>query len=169
MANETILQHWIFTQFILPFLLMWTIVFAVLQRSRLLGEGRHQLDAVVAFVIGLIFVSAVFPKVVVGNLILFLTVAIIVMFVGLLLWGFVSGGDLKGEIVGGRLKPVVAGVIVVVIIVAVLWATGVNDEVGNILFNQSWSSSFWTNVSFIAIVAGALAAVLIGGGKAANG
>src|SRR3989344_4428063 len=89
---ETILQHWIFTSFVFPFLLIFFIVFGILQKSKLFGEAK-QLNALIAFVIGLIFVGAVFPKLVVGNLILFLTVAVVVMFVALLLWGFVAGGE----------------------------------------------------------------------------
>lgn len=161
MAETTILQHWVFTQFILPFLLIWTITFALLQKTKILGERKQQLDAIFAFVIGLIFVGAVFPKVVVGNLILFLTVSIIIVFVGLLLWGFITGGELKTDIFKtGALKWVVGIGLFLVLIVAVFWATGFWDEALNILFNQSWSSDFWTNFSFIVVIAGALALIL---------
>jgi hypothetical protein len=163
MAQETILQHWVFTQFILPFLLIWTIVFALLQKTKILGEGKQQLDAIVAFVIGLIFVGAVFPKVVVGNLILFLTVSIIIVFVGLLLWGFVSGGELKtGILTQPAVKWIVGISLFLIIIIAVFWATGFWDEAIDILFKQSWSSGFWTNFSFIVVIAAALAIVLKG-------
>lgn len=162
MAQETILQHWVFTQFILPFLLIWTIVFAILEKTKILGDGKKQLDAIVAFVIGLIFVGAVFPKLVVSNLILFLTVSIIVMFVGLLLWGFITGEELKTGIFpeGKPIKWLVGIVLVVAVTGAVLWATGIWDEFYNLLFKQTWSSSLWTNVAFIAVIAGALAIVL---------
>lgn len=167
MAQETILQHWIFTQFILPFLLIWTITFALLQKTKVLGEGRQQLDAIVAFVIGLIFVGAVFPKVVVGNLILFLTVSIIIVFVALLLWGFVSGGEIKGDILTNKgVKWVVGIVLFLVIVVAVFWATGFWDEAIKVMFKQSWSSEFWTNFAFIVVIAGALALVLRGASAA---
>lgn len=161
MAQETILQHWIFTQFILPFLLIWTVVFALLQKTQLLGEGKQQLDAIVAFVIGLIFVGAVFPKVVVGNLILFLTVAIMVVFVGLLLWGFISGAELKtGILTNSALKWIVGIGLFLFVVGAVFWATGFWDEAIKVLFGQSWSTSVWTNFAFIVVIAGALAIVL---------
>lgn len=167
MVKETILQHWVFTQFILPFLLIWTITFALLQKTKILGEDKQQLDAIVAFVIGLIFVSAVFPKVVVSNLILFLTVSIIVMFVGLLLWGFISGGEIKTDFLSHKGLRWFAGIgIFIVVIIAVFWATGIWDDIVNLLFKQSWSSGLWTNVSFIVVIAVALAVVLIGAGKA---
>lgn len=167
MVQETILQHWVFTQFILPFLLIWTITFALLQKTKILGEGKQQLDAIVAFVIGLIFVSAVFPKVVVSNLILFLTVSIIVMFVGLLLWGFISGGEIKTDFLSHNGLRWFAGIgIFIAVIIAVFWATGVWDDVVSLLFKQSWSSSFWTNASFIVVIAVALAVVLKGASAA---
>ena len=71
MAAETILQSTIVSKFILPFLLVFFIVFAILEKTKLLGDGQKQLNALLAFVIGLIFTGAVFPKEVVGNLVLF--------------------------------------------------------------------------------------------------
>ncbi len=161
MAHETILQHWVVTQFILPFFLIFAIVFALLEKTKILGEGRQQLDAIVAFVIGLIFVGTVFPKVVVGNLILFLTVSIVIVFVALLLWGFVSGGEMKGDILSNKyIKWVIGIVLVIAVVGAVLWATGIYDNFLNLLFKQSWSSELWTNVAFIAVIAIALAVIL---------
>lgn len=161
MAGETIFQHWIVTQFILPFLLMWTIVFAILQKTKLLGEDKKQLDAIVAFVIGLIFVGAIFPKLVVGNLILFLTVSIIVMFVGLLLWGFVSGDELKADFLKKKgIKITAAIVVIVAVIIAVIWATGIDNNVLDFFFRNTWSGEFWTNFFFVAVVVITLAVVL---------
>jgi len=163
MAAETFLQHWIFTSFIYPFLLVFFIVFAILEKSKLLGSNK-QTNSIVSFIIGLIFVSAIDPKLIVGNMILFLTVAVIVVFVVLLLWGFISGGELKTDILKNNAVKWTAGIsIVVATIIALLWATGIESNVINLLFHQSWSSGFWTNVSFIAIIVAALALVLTQG------
>ena len=158
MAAETILQHWIFTSFALPFLLIFFVVFALLEKTKIFGDENKQINALVAFVIGLIFVGSVFPKLVVGNLILFLTVALIVVFVGLLIWGFLSGGEAKIE--GTGIKIVGGIVTVIVVVLAVIWATDWTGGVLNFLFGQSWSSALWTNVSFIAVIAIALALIL---------
>jgi len=163
MAIETILQHWIFKSFILPFLFVFFVVFAILEKTKILGESKKQLDALVAFVIGLIFVGAVFPKLVVENLILFLTVALVIVFVTLLLWGFATGGETK--ITSGGIKWVVGILIVIAVIGAVLWATGLQDETINLLFKQAWSNEFWTNALFIIAIAAALAVVLKSSGK----
>ena len=162
---ETILQHWIFTQFILPFLLIFFIVFGVLRKSKLFGEKSEQLSAGIAFVIGLIFVGAIFPKLVVGNLILFLTVALVTMFVGLLLFGFVAGEKgLKFEDAPKGLKYFIGIVVVIAVVLGLLWATGVEGtlftNVYNFLFKSVWSKDIWTNVSFIVVVIIAVAFVL---------
>lgn len=172
MAGETILQHPIAQKFIYPFLLIFFIVFAILEKTQALGEGRKQLNALVSFIIGLIFVSAVSPKMVVQDMILFLTVAIVVSFVILLLWGFISGRSLKGgeEILKAKgLKGLVVAVIVIAVAIALISAVGVSGSgVVNFLFHSSWSSAFWTNFLFVVAIAAALAVVLSqkgGGGK----
>lgn len=156
----TILQNAIISKFVLPFLLVFFIVFAILEKTKALGGGK-QVNALVAFVIGLIFVSAVFPKEVVGNLILFLTVAIIVVFVALLLWGFAVGGDAK---VPDKIKVMAGIAIIIAVSIAVLWAVGVKVEVigtiFDLLFYQPWSATFWSNALFVAVIAVALALVI---------
>lgn len=160
MASHLFLQNVIFTKFVLPFLLIFFIVFAILEKTKVLGDNK-QISALVAFVIGLIFVGAVFPKEVVGNLILFLTVALVVLFVVLLLWGFVSGGK-EGFEIEGWMKNVLLGVVSVAVVIAVLWATGIQGGVIDLLFYQNWSGTFWTNALFIVAIAAALALVLKG-------
>lgn len=150
---ETILQHWIFTNFAFPFLLIFFIVFGILEKAEIFGSGRRQLNALIAFVIGLIFVTAVFPKLVVANLILFLTVSIVVMFVALLLWGFVAGEKgLKFEDAPKGLKYLIGIVIIIAVVVALLWALGVEGNIFDFLFRSSWSKEFLTNAVFIVAV-----------------
>ncbi len=161
MTVETVLQHWVLTDFVYPFLLVFFIAFAVLEKSKILGDNKKQINAMVAFVLGLIFVGAIFPKIVVGNLVLFLTVSLVVVFVFLLLWGFVMGENIKID------KPIVkwgAGALIfIAVVLAVLWATGSLEifiSIYNFLFKQAWSKEFWTNALFILVIAGALAAML---------
>ena len=159
MVEETILQHWILTRFAFPFLLMFFIVFAILEKTKLLGEGKKQLNALLSFVIALVFVSAIYPTLVVNNLILFLTVGLVIIFVALLLWGFMFG-DKEGFKIQGWIKGVLGGLVGVAMVIAVLWATGVQGKVIEFLFRQEWSNTFWINAVFIAVIAIALALVL---------
>ena len=165
MAIQTIFQHEILTKFAYPFLLIFFIVFAVLEKTKLLGEDKKQLNALISFVIGLIFLSVLSEQreMIVGNLILFLTIALVVMFVALLLWGFVSGGDFKDDILSNKTVKWVVGICVMVaVVVALIWATGMDSGVIDLLFEQSWSDALWTNVAFGVVIAIALALVLKG-------
>ena len=154
-----ILQSEVLTRFILPFLLVFFIVFAILEKTKLFGEGKKQLNALISFVIGLIFVSVLFPVLVINNLILFLTVALVSIFVLLLIWGFIFG-DAKGFKLPDWMKIGLVVITGIAFIVAIIWATGFLDKIGEFLFKQSWSKSFWTNFSFIIAIAIALALIL---------
>ena len=165
---EHITQQLIFSRFIFPFFLVFTIVFAILEKTKLFGDGKKTINAIVAFVTGLIFVSVAYPVEIVSNLILFLTVALITMFVGLLIWGFVVGEE---KIESKAFKGIFGGVLVIAVIIALLWATGAYDNIINWLFHQDWSNSFWTNLLFVVAIAIAMSLILkssaggSGGGK----
>lgn len=155
---DTIFQHPLVTDFLLPFLLMFFIVFAILEKTKVLGD-KKQISALVAFVIGLIFISAFSPKIVVEHIVLFLAVGIVIIFAGMLLFSFGIGGGDKIEFAKGY-KWVLGIAIVLGLIIVVLWSTGFGDSLINFFFGNDWSGSFWTNVLFILIIAGALAVAL---------
>ena len=159
MAIEIFLQNEIFTRFVFPFLLLFFLVFALLEKTKIFGDDKKQLNALVAFVIGMIFVAFTYPTLIATNLILFLTIAIVISFVGLLLWGFVSGEapNVKGPV---WLKWVAGIVIFVAVILALIWAMGIQNQTIDFLFKQNWSNTLWTNVAFVVVIAIALALVL---------
>lgn len=154
---DTILQHWIFTRFGFPFLLIFFVVFAILEKTKILGEGKKQINALVSFVIGLIFVSVSYPVDVVSNLVLFLTVGLITMFVGLLIWGFISG---ESKIESKGVKTLLGVIVFVGVVIAILWAAGWASTISDWLFKQDWSGPFWTNLLFIVMIAAAIVAML---------
>jgi len=159
MAVETIFQLPLVREFILPFLLIFVLLYAILEKTKILGDDSHQLNALISFVIGLIFIGFVYPKMVVENLILFLTVSLVIAFVVLLLWGFIVGEGIKLSS-EGKIKWVIGVLVVIAVIIALLVITGTAGGVINALFNQSWSATLWTNIAFLVVVAGALALVL---------
>ncbi|VVB80114.1 Uncharacterised protein [uncultured archaeon] len=167
MAQETILQHWIFSQFVLPFLLMFFVVFAVLEKTKVLGD-KKQINALVSFVIGLIFVGAAYQRGMTTNLILFLTVAVIVIFVLYVLIGFAFQGEIKIP-EKSSVKVAIVVVAIIAVIIATLWAAGIQwqgvSDTFNFLFDSGWSGGFWTNAVFVLIIAIALAVVLWTGSK----
>jgi len=156
---ETILQSPIFTDFAFPFLLIFFVLYGILEKTKVFGD-QHRTNALVSFVVGLIFVAAVQPKLIVENLILFLTVAIIVVFIALLLWGFIVG---KLPEIPGKIQGAIAAVVIIAVAIATLWAVGVEGSFFDFLFRSSWSADFWTNAAFIVVVIAALVLIIAGG------
>lgn len=158
---QIFLQYPIFTRFILPFLLIFFIVFAILEKTNVLGKDKRQLNALISFVIGLIFVTVLSPTLIVSNLILFLTISLVIVFVVLLIWGFVSGEEGFNLKEHKFLRTVLLIVVLIAVIFAVIWAiTGTNfSGIINFLFGQGWSNSFWTNFIFVVLIAVAIALV----------
>ena len=50
------LDSWGLTDVLLPFLLIFVIIYAILQKTKILGEGRKNLNAVIALVVALLVV-----------------------------------------------------------------------------------------------------------------
>ena len=160
MALETILQSELLVNFVYPFLFIFIILYAILTKTRIFGEGQNQINAIISFVMGLIFVSVAFPKFFVNNMILFLTLAVTIVFVALVIFAFATGTDLKEKFVTKGLKWAFGIFLLIVIIMAVIWASGTQSTAIDFLFHQSWSSALWTNAAFILIIAVALAVIL---------
>lgn len=151
-VETTIFQSWIFTKFILPFALIVALVYAVLEKTKLLGDGKHQLNAIIAFVIGISFTGFLAGTQIVSNMILFLSIALVILFVILMLWGFIFGDTKDGFKLEPWMKYSLGGVAAIAFIGAVIWATGFWDKINGMLFQQSWSDAFWTNFLFAAVV-----------------
>lgn len=164
MVAETILQHPILIRFAYPFFLVFFVVFAVLEKTQVLGDKNKQIDALVAFVVGLIVVAVASPTAVISNMVLFLSVALIVLFVVLLLWGFAIGGKADLNLGEKTWVKYLAGLVILVLsLVALIWASGFQGGVSGFfgaVFGQSWSEAFWTNTIFVVLVGIALALVL---------
>lgn len=164
-----ILQTPLLVNFLYPLLLMFFLTFALLEKTKIFGGDKKQINAFISLIISLIFVGAVFPQIVVTNLIQFMTIGMVIIFVALMLWGFVSG---KAEF-PKQMKTVLGVVIGIAILFGVLWATGLGSPIAiaiknffYFLFSSSWSSAFWTNAIFVLLIAVAVAAVLLYKGKA---
>lgn len=164
MGAENLLQSEVLVEFVYPFLLIFFIVFAILEKTKVFGDDKKQLNALIAFVIGLIFVGAVSPKLIVQDLILFLAVALVVVFIVVIMWGFATGNKL--EVGNGGVKWVLAIVFIIAVVVVLFLITDVFGTVIDTLFKSDWSSDLWTNVVFIIVIAGALALAI---GKKAKG
>jgi len=159
MANEvlTFLQYDVISKVLLPFLLVFFIVFAILEKTKLLGD-KKQIHALIAFVIGLIFTGAIYPVLVVSNLILFLTVTIVAVFVVMLIWGFIFA-DEKGFKPAGWMKWALVILASIAFIVGLIWATGLWDKMKT-FFSGGIGGTVITNAVFLVVIAVALALVI---------
>lgn len=163
MAN--FLLNSVFQDVILPFILVFSLVFAILQKSKLLGEGKQQIDAIIAFVIAGILVSFSTQVSWIRQFIWFLVIALIILFIFMLLYGF-AYGDTKGDPLGGVawLKPTIGIMLFVAVIVASIVITGYWDKTLNFFSTGDWGPS----IIFIIVAIIAISIVLKTGKKGEN-
>ena len=150
-----------FTEMLLPFLLVFVVVFAILQKSKILGDGKAQIDAMVSLVIGLLLIGLPQPRNIIVGIMPWMAVGVAVILVFLILYGFVAG-DLS------EAKPwmkvtfgILAGIFTIVI---VLYVSGL----GNIIldwFSGAGSSDIWVNAVMILLIIGAMAVAIMSGRK----
>ena len=84
MAYETIFNSEL-AQTALVFVLVFTLVYAVLQKSKILGDGKNSADALVALAVGLIVSTVGYATDIIRRLVPFLGVSLVVILVFLLL------------------------------------------------------------------------------------
>jgi len=161
MANF-LLSYPIFTDIILPFLLIFVLVFAVLQKSKLLGEGKLQIDAIISFVIAAIFVTFTNAVHIVTQMTIFVTIALVLLFVFMLIYGF-AYGDTKGDPLAGQkwVKPTIGIIAFIAVIAGFLVVSGWWDDVWRFLSGTNMGA----NIIFIILIAAAIIAVIKGAGK----
>lgn len=159
-----ILSNSLVTQIVLPFLLVFVLIFAILDRIKILGEDKRQINALVSLAIALIFVTFTKAVNIVNNLMPFLAVLAVIILVFLVLWGFIAGGK-EGLLVNKGIKIAGGIIILLALIIAVVYATGANETISGLLKGAS-SNMIVSTVVFIAIMAGAIVVVLTSGKKA---
>jgi glycerol uptake facilitator-like aquaporin len=157
----TILQSPLFVEFILPFLLIFAVVFAILQKSQILGENKKQVDAIVALVVGLIVISFAQATGLIINLTVFLGIALVITLVFLLLWGAWFHQN-KFEI-PKNVQLIAGGVALIAVTIAVLIFTGAWDYLKYEIFEGGSNNNLISNITFIVIILGAIGIIVIGG------
>ncbi len=156
MANGIILSNPFFVNYILPFVLLFTVIFAILQKSKIFGEGKKQIDALVSLVIALIVITFSNAVGIITSLMPFLAVSVVIILVFLLMYSMVFQGEDKFHLPKG-IKIGLSIVIVIAVVVAVLMATGAWDYIKYEWLYTQESSSIFTNAIFLIIVAAVIA------------
>lgn len=152
----------IFKDLILPFLLVFALIFAILEKSKLLGDDKHQINAIIGFVIASIFIGFFKYVEMLQKFMIFLVIALIIVFVLMLFYGFVSGtkdGDVFKDI--GWVKYALGGIFFIALVVAILIITDSWTKVSDFFTG----GTVGTNIIFAIIIIAAVAAVLFGGSK----
>jgi hypothetical protein len=120
------LESWGLTDVLLPFLLIFVIIFALLQKTKVLGANRKNLNAAVALVIGLLVVIphvlGIYPPG--GDVVDIMNKALpnVSLIIVALLMVLILIGLLGGEAtwIGGSLS----GWIAIIALIAVIWIFG---------------------------------------------
>jgi hypothetical protein len=162
--TTTIFSYPLIQQVILPFLLVFTIIFAILDRSKMLGEDKRQINAIVSLVIALIFVSFPYARDIVVQLMPFLVVCIIILFVFMLIFGFIMAKK-EGDMLNKGLKIALGIIFGLAILVAVLWITGAWTIISGWVTKEGYTNNILFNAILLAVIGGAIAIVITSSGK----
>lgn len=147
--QSTIFANPFFVYLLLPFLLVFVIVFSILQKAKILGEDKRWADVIVAMVVGFIFVGVSYAVDVTLKFIPIVSMVLIFILGLLLFFGFAG---IKVE--GNKGLQITLGIVLgVTMIGIILWATGVW---GKIIF----SNTTLQYIFLVLIFGGALALVV---------
>jgi len=157
---STILSSPFFIELVLPFLLVFTLIFAILDKTKILGEGKRQINAIISFVIGLMLIAFPYPRDIIVNLMPLLAVIAVVLLFFLVLYTFATGSEFKGE----RWMKIVFGILVgLALAIALLYFSGYWDLVLETIIGGN--STVAANIFFVIIIIVAIVVVLVSGKK----
>jgi hypothetical protein len=151
-----------FTQVILPFLLIFVVVYAILEKTDILGKGKRQINAIVSLVIALIVVGVPVAVGVITRMIPVITIVIVILLLFMLMFGFIGGGEKGG--LGPGLRIAFGILLGITLLVVIIWAVGGFEWFASNLATPS-SGEFWQSVVFFGIIATAIAVAVTSGGK----
>jgi len=132
-----------------------------LRFCRILGEEKAQIDALVALVVALLLIGIRQPREIIVGIMPWMAVAIAVILVFLILYGFVAGDLSKAPDWMKITFGILAGLFT---LAAVLYASGFGGIIMGWL-SVSGNSNIWMNVLMIILVVGAMAVAMMSGKK----
>lgn len=146
-----------FYSVVLPFLLVYVIVFAILEKSEIFSKKDNadesqtkNVNAIIAFVFGLFVVASVNTVILIQNIITSIIVFIILILVILILLGFVFGEKYKELLENKFIKWSLFTIIIVVVLAIFLQIVGFWNYLLNLSFLNS--SNIMTVLVIIGIV-----------------
>ncbi len=157
---ETLLSSPFVRDIILPFLLVFVLIFAILEKLKILGEEKKQVNAIIAFVIALIFVSFSKSVGITIDLISVVAVIAVVLLLFMMLYGFASGE--KEFSLNKNVKTILWILISIAVVIALLVITGYWSVIYNAIAS---GNTIVTNIIFIIVIIAAVAVVMWQGGN----
>jgi len=164
-TEEYFFNYPVIKDFLLPFLLVFVLIFAILEKSKLLGDGRRQINAIIALVSGLILLAFSSYVEFIKSIIPFFAVVLVILFVFLLLYGFVYG-DNKGDPLDKNMKMILGIIVALAVAIAVLYYTNSWEHIKEWFFAEN---KYFINFVFGIIIVAAILAVVFGSGKGGKG
>lgn len=150
MAGLGIFGWPIFTNYILPFVLMFVVVFAILEKTQILGREKRQINAIVAFIFSLMFIAVPSVVGVTQQMIPIIGVIIIILLSFMMLFGFIGGQT--GEKGLNKGLKVTFGILIGASMVAIImWVTGTLPSISNFFSQEEVLSTTILLVFIIAI------------------
>ena len=154
-----------FYDVVLPFLLVYVVIFAILEKSKIFSvngnddANKHvkNVNAIIAFVFGLFVVASLQTVLYIQDLITNVVLIIIFILVSLIAVGFIFGEDYKQLFMkkngdSWEIKSWAAWIIGLFIIVVIAYIAGLWEFVGDFFGSSSFSEDdFWTILVFIGI------------------
>lgn len=135
-------------QTLLLFVLIFTIIFAILQKSKVLGGGK-QIDALVALSIGLIVSGVGFVLEFTQKILPVMAIIIVISLVFLIL----TAMFFKGEVEFGKFKWAFAVLAGLIVIIATIVFTGYWDNIKGWFSDGGMASNLLLIIIVIAVVA----------------
>lgn len=149
------------TTMLLPLLLVFVTVFAILEKSKIFGENKHQINSLIALLIGLILITFPGPRDIVIEFMPWLAVGVAGLLLFMILFGFIYG-DLSGGLPKG-LKIGIGILIGIFVIGVILNVTNLYNVVSS--WFGGFGEGFFLNLFLSLIVIGLIIWVIISSGK----
>ena len=159
--DGTILQNEFFTNILLPFILVFAIVYAILDKTEILGTDKRGPNGLISLAISLIFVGVPAATGLTTKLIPIVSIFIVIIFSLLLVLGFIRGfGQEEGKpLFTKAFMGWMTGLLITAFIIAIAWSTGLFEKVKATSLNVS--SQFWQGLIFVILII-AVIAITIG-------
>ena len=160
MANPTFLSLPLFQDIILPFILVFVLIYAILERTKIFGEDKHQINAILGVVIAGILIAFSTQVDWIKQFVIFLVLALMILFVFMLIYGFAHAGN-EGFTMSRKLQVTISVVAFIAVVIAVLVITGNFGK----SFNFFTGTNIGANLVFGVLIAVVIVAAVLSGKK----